>query len=93
MSEKLYIRVRKDGFIYDYSERLAVHPECEVISEAEAFPERFITPEVQAKIEELVKPKRARKARKGLDLSTDISEEPVYTDPELAAEAAQGWPE
>lgn len=93
MSDKLYIRVRKDGFIYEYSERLAAHPECEVITEKEAYPERFITPAVEAKIEELVKPKRARKPRKGLDLSTDIPDEPVYTDPELAAEAARGWPE
>lgn len=93
MTEKLYIRVKKDGFIYGYNERLAVHPECEVITEKEAYPERFITPEVEAKIEELTKPKRTRKARKGLDLSTDIPDEPVYTDPELAAEAARGWPE
>ena len=93
MSDKLYIRVRKDGFVYEYNERLAVHPECEVITEKEAYPERFITPEVEAKIEELTKPKRVRKARKGLDLSTDIPDEPVYTDPELAAEAARGWPE
>ena len=90
---KQYIRVKKDGFIYDYSERLAVHPECEVISEQEAYPERFITPTVSEKIEEITKPKRGRKAAKGLDLSTDIPDEPVYTDPELAAEAAQGWPE
>ena len=88
-----YIRVRKDGFIYDYSERLAAHPDCEVISEQEAFPERFVTPEVAVRIEELTKPKRGRKSPKGLDLTTDISDEPVYTDPELAAEAAKGWPE
>lgn len=93
MAEKLYIRVKKDGFIYDYNERLAVHPSCEVISEQEAFPERFITQTVEEKIAELVKPKRGRKASKGLDLTTDIPEEPVYTDPELAAEASRGWPE
>lgn len=90
---KQYIRVRNDGFIYDYSERLAVHPDCEVISEQEAFPERFVTPEVAVRIEAFDKPKRGRKAPKGLDLTTDIPDEPVYTDPELAAEAAQGWPE
>jgi hypothetical protein len=105
-----YIRVKKDGFIYEYNERLAVHPECEVISEQEAYPERFITPVVAEKIAVLVSTKRptGRKGAKGakgveppvfdavslgLDLSTDIPEEPVYTDPELAAEAAQGWPE
>jgi hypothetical protein len=95
MEEKLYIRVKSDGFIYDYNERMAVHPSCEVVTEREVYPERFITPEVAQKIEEFTKPapKRGRKPRKGLDLATDISEEPVYTDPELAAEAARGWPE
>jgi hypothetical protein len=88
-----YIRIKKDGFIYEYNERLAVHPDCEVISEQEAYPERFITPFVIDKINEITQPKRGRKPRKGLDLATDIPEEPVYTDPELAAEAAQGWPE
>ena len=90
MSEKQYIRVKKDGFIYEFNERLAANPECEVISEQEAYPERFITPDVAKRI---AKPKRAPKAEKGLDLATDISDEPVYTDPELAAEAARGWPE
>lgn len=107
---KQYIRVRSDGFIYEYSERLAVHPECEVISEQEAYPERFITPAVEEKIAVLVSTKRpaGRKGAKGakdaeppvfdavslgLDLSTDIPDEPVYTDPELAAEASRGWPE
>lgn len=93
MSEKLFIRVKKDGFIYAYSERLAAHAGCEVITEREAYPERFITPHVAAKIKELAKPKRTRRSKHGLDLSTDIPAEPVYTDPELAAEASRGWPE
>ena len=90
---KMFIRVKKDGFIYEYNEYLAKNQSCEVITEQEAFPERFITPEVEAKIEEITAPKRGRKPRKKLDVSTDIPEEPVYTDSELAIEAAQGWPE
>jgi len=90
---KQYIRVKNDGFIYDYSDRLAAHPDCEVISEQEAYPERFITPFISERINEVVQPKRGRKPSKGLDLATDIPDEPVYTDPELAAEAAKGWPE
>jgi hypothetical protein len=96
MTEKLYIRVKKDGFIYDFNEQLAKNPTCEVITEKEAFPERFITPEIEAKIAEIVettKPKRGRKPRKPLNVGTDIHGEPVYTDPELAAEAARGLPE
>lgn len=93
MTANLYIRVKADGFIYDYNERLAAHPECEVITEREAYPERYITPAVAERIAETTKPQRTRRARKGLDLTTDIPEEPVYTDPELAAEVARGWPE
>jgi hypothetical protein len=58
-----------------------------------AYPERFITPVIAEKIEEITKPKRTKKPHKGLDLTTDIPTEPVYTDPELAAEAVRGWPE
>jgi hypothetical protein len=89
MNDKMYIRVKSDGFIYDYSERLAEHPDCEVVTEAQAYPERGITPEVAGTI----KAKRGRKGTTGLNLSTDIPVEPVYTDPDLAVEAAKGWPE
>jgi hypothetical protein len=85
---KMYIRVRKDGFIYDYNEILAKNPECEVVSEEVAYPERFMPTEA---------PKRVATARKKrgvvLDLSTDdIPEAPPYTPPELAEEASRGLP-
>lgn len=86
---KMYIRVRKDGFIYDYSDILARNPDCEVIPEEIAFPERFVSPEVIEKV------KIERKKRgAALDLTTaDIPEEPVYTPAELAADASKGLPE
>lgn len=93
MIEKMFIRVRKDGFIYPFNAQMAKNPACEVITEREAYPERFITPEVEAKIEEFTKAKRGRKPRKALDVTTDIPEQPVYTHPELAAELQRGWPE
>ena len=92
MSEKMYIRVKKDGFIYPYNDLMAKNPECEVVTEQEAFPEKFIDAQVAEQIEKLTKPKRGAK-KAALDLTTDISEEPVYTNPELASEAARGWPE
>jgi hypothetical protein len=97
MIEKQYIRVIKDGFIYDYNPRMADHPECEVISEKEAFPERFITPEVEKRIKKTRQSKQTSgvevPATPVINLATDIPEEPVYTDPELAAEAGRNWPE
>lgn len=79
----MFIRVRKDGTIYDYNEILAKNPDCEVIPEEIAYPERFM-PEAA---------KGGKKRKAALDLSTaDIPEPPVYTSPELAAEAAHGMP-
>jgi hypothetical protein len=81
MSE-LYIRVKKDGFIYPYDPILAENPACEVVSEDIAYPERFV-PE----------PAKKRKRPIQLDLFTDdIPEAPEYTPPELAAEASRGLP-
>lgn len=80
--QKKYIRVRKDGFIYEYNDILAQNPECEVVSEEEAYPERFMPSHVTK-----------RKNKNNLDLSTaEIPEPPVYTPPELAAEASKGLP-
>ena len=47
----MWIRVKKDGFIYPYDEILAKNSDCEVVTEAVAFPHKAITPEVQAAIE------------------------------------------
>jgi hypothetical protein len=88
MSIKMYIRVKKDGFIYDYNEMLARNAGCEVITEQQAFPERAIDDGVAERIQK----KRASK-KPALDLATDIPEEPVYTNPDLSEEAGRGWPE
>lgn len=92
----MYIRVKKDGFIYDYNEILAKNPGCEVIPEEVAFPERFVPEHALDRVEpveEVAKPKATRKKKAALDLSTaDIPEPPPYTSPELAEEAARGMP-
>lgn len=90
---KMYIRVKKDGFIYEYNEILAKNPACEVIPEELAYPERFIPAHVEV-VAEPVKAKPGRPKRKAaLDLSTDdIPEAPPYTPAELAAEASRGLP-
>ena len=90
---KMYIRVKKDGFLYDYNEILAKNPACEVITEQEAFPERFVPAHVADRVETPETPKRATKRKATLDLTTaDIPEAPPYTSPELAAEASKGLP-
>ena len=82
-----YLRNRNDGWIYEWDAILAANPICEEVSEEEAYPERFVKPEV------VEKAKRGRKRKGTLDLSTDdIPEEPTYTPPELAADASRRLP-
>lgn len=58
---KLYIRSKVNGMILDWSPSLAKNPSVEVISESEAYPERFIpepfkgyTPKVEIDIPEAI---------------------------------------
>jgi hypothetical protein len=79
-----YLRNKKDGFIYEWHPVLASNPLCEEVSEEEAYPERFATPAVE----------KAKRRSKKLSLETDdIPEEPVYTSPELSADASRDLPE
>lgn len=91
---KLFIRVKKDGFIYDYNEIMAANPACEVVPEEIAYPERFIPAHAAEYVE--TEPAPAPKATKprrkaALDLTTaDIPEPPPYTPAELAEEVSRG---
>jgi hypothetical protein len=79
-----YLRNKVDGFIYEWNETLARHPKCEEVTEEEAYPERFATAVVE----------KAKRRAKKLDLATDdIPEQPVYTSPELSADASRDLPE
>ena len=44
-----YLRNRNDGWIYEWDAILAANPVCEEVSEEEAYPERFVKPEVVEK--------------------------------------------
>ena len=89
---KMYVRVKKDGFIYEFNPILAKNPDCEVVPEEIAYPERFIPPAAVQRVAEAVKV-TGRKKKGALDLSTDdIPEAPAYTPPELAEEASRGLP-
>ena len=87
---KQYLRNKVDGFIYDWHPILAANPKCELVTEEEAFPERFIKP---AHVE---RAKRARRGGKPLALATegvdDSDDEPRYTSPELENDASRGLP-
>ena len=75
-----YLRGKKDGFIYDYTELLAENPMVEEVTEEEAFPEKFVP--------------KAQKGRKtGLKLETPAEEIPVapaVENEELNLEASKG---
>jgi len=83
---KMYLRNKKDGFIYGWNEILAKNPLCEPVTEEEAYPERFIKQEQVKK----VKKTRAWRKTKALDLSTeDTQEEPNRVAPEIEADASR----
>jgi hypothetical protein len=87
MSE-MYIRVKKDGFIYPYNEILAKNAGCEVVPEEIAYPERFVVPEVVEKVA-----KTRKKRGYGLTLSTeDVPEEPAYNNVEVNVDASRKLP-
>ena len=89
---KMYIRVKADGFIYDFNPILAKNQDCEVVPEEIAYPERFISPAAAQRVAEAVRV-TGRKKKGALDLSTDdIPEAPPYTPAELAEEASRGLP-
>ncbi len=78
-----YLRNKRDGFIYDYTELLAENPMVEEVTEEEAFPEKFI-------------PKKQAGRKTGLKLETPVEEipvEPPVVNAELNADASRGLPE
>lgn len=79
-----YLRNKNDGFIYEWHEILAKNPLCEEVTEEEAFPERFMTPAVE---------KAKRRAKKIELVADDNLTEPVYSSPELSADASRNLPE
>lgn len=80
-----YLRNKVDGTIYEWHPILAKNPKCEEVSEEEVFPERFAPPVVMEKAK--------RRSRKIVLETDDIPEEPVYTSPELSADASRNLPE
>jgi hypothetical protein len=81
----MYLRNKKDGFIYGWNEILAKNPLCEAVTEEEAFPERFVNK---------VQVEKVRRRGSGLNLSTaEIPSPPMQTSAELSADASRGLPE
>lgn len=75
-----YLRNKKDGFIYDYTELLAENPMVEEVTEEEAFPEKFV-------------PKKQKGRKTGLVLETEeIPEEPAYVNEDINADASKDLP-
>jgi len=83
-----YLKNNVDGTIYEWSEILAENPKCIEVTEEEAYPERFLKPEMTEAVDKVRK-----RTKKALDLATEeVPEPPPYTDPELAIEASRGLP-
>jgi hypothetical protein len=87
---KMYIRVKKDGFIFEYDEILARNAECEVIAEEVAYPERFANP---VQVEKAVTNSRKRKYNVTDNLATaDVPDEPTYSNKQVNLDASKDLP-
>lgn len=72
-----YLRAKTNGMIFEYTERLALNPNVEVITEQEAYPERFA-------------PVNLEKHKPTIDLSVKVETvAPPVVAPELLAEASK----
>ncbi len=68
----------KSGFIYEWNQILANNPDCEEVTEEQAYPERFV-------------PKKQQNRKPVLSLETEnIPQEPEQTNDELNQEASKG---
>jgi hypothetical protein len=87
---KMYIRVRGDGFVYDYNEILSKNPDCEVITEEEAYPEKFANP---VQVEKAVRTSKKRKYSVTDNLATeDVPQEPTYSNSDVNLDASKDLP-
>lgn len=84
-----YLRNKKDGWIFEWDRFLAENPNCEEITEMEAYPERFIPVK---RVEEVKKARIKRKSSLDLGLDGFVADAPAASSPELSADAARGWP-
>lgn len=73
-----YMRSRANGVVFPWNERMAKNPNVEVISEQEAFPERFI-PEAFKGIPQRV----------DISIPKEVVEAPPQVAPELLQEASK----
>lgn len=73
-----YFRHKKNRTIFMYSDRLLNNPAVELVTEQEAFPERFAS---KAVLE--------HKQKVDISIPKEAVEVPPYTPPELAAEATK----
>ncbi len=73
-----YLRHKAKGTIYSWNTEIAKNPNVEAVTEEEAFPERFIPPEIKDRKSKLViKP-------------VVIEEPPPIEFPEINADASRG---
>ena len=75
---KKYIRSTTNGLVFDYSERMASLPDVVVITEEEAFPERFAPVKLNTRTKKV-----------DITVAKEATVPPVEVAPELIAEASK----
>lgn len=72
-----YLRAKTNGIVMDYHERLASNPDWELVTEQEAFPERFAPVDI-----------KVREKKVELNVPVEVVAPPVVA-PELAQQKGQ----
>lgn len=75
---KKYIRSKVNGIIFDYDARLVGNPNAEIITEAEAYPERFRPAELEK-----------HTAKVSIQVPVEVTEAPNEAPDALRAEATE----
>ena len=80
-----FLRNKNDGTIYVWNEILSRNAACEEITEAQAWPERFITENQKAQV-------AASSAPVNLSVDPVETSPPASTSPELSEDAGRNLP-
>lgn len=90
---KKYLRHREDGEIMNYSDRLATHPKMEVVTEQEAYPERFVGQPLAARLLVVRATVDTPPTTAAMAVPDEVITPPAETTvtPELMADGARGF--
>jgi hypothetical protein len=89
---KRWLRVKRDGFLFEWDPILANNTACEEVADHIVFPEKY------AENPEPTTPRQKGRPRKNLGVEqleqkvTEAENPPTFTSDDFSAEVGKGWP-